>query len=424
MKKMVFAILLVLALCIGAAAAEEAESFLGKPFPDFTVTDSEGKTFTLSEAVKNHEAVVINCWATWCEPCKNEFPFLNRMYEEYGGRVAFIALSKEPNDTLEKIEAYRKDKGITFPMGRDEDGKILSYISSTGSVPQTVIVDRFGIAVFHHGGTFRGVEEIRASLGAFVGEDYTETKVLEEIPQDTSTQAFPVSAKEAIYPEDRSYKKVLFSCDMFPEPWAGYIIPDDSFRMRVEVAATDIVPNLQYVDEVAQGYFSVESLLDPKQGIYVYNQKMPTDDMPAKWVMIYLYDKAPGADLSKNAHIFLMRSEENIQEIVDYLKRGATNVSWKYADEEETAGDKPGAYVVRVVDQDNNPVPEVTVNFCTDSACTPKDTNDEGVITYEGERYAYHLQIVDVPDGYSYDEGFTMYTTEDYGEWVLRVKKD
>ena len=74
------------------------------------MTDSEGKTFTLSEALKDHEAVLINFWATWCDPCKNEFPMLNKVYEEVKDKVAFIALSKEPKDTAEKIEAFRQER--------------------------------------------------------------------------------------------------------------------------------------------------------------------------------------------------------------------------------------------------------------------------------------------------------------------------
>ncbi len=78
---------------------------------------------------------------------------------------------------------------------------------------------------------------------------------------------------------------------------------------------------------------------------------------------------------------------------------------WEYAEETtELSADGQKAYVIHVVDQDGNPVEEVTVNFCTDTACTPEE--------------------VDVPEGYSYDESFDMYTTAEYGEWVLRVKKD
>ena len=103
-KAIALLLMMVLVLCVSIAAAEATKGFLGKPFPDFTVTDSEGKTFTLSEALKDHEAVLINFWATWCDPCKNEFPMLNKVYEEVKDKVAFIALSMEPKDTAEKMK--------------------------------------------------------------------------------------------------------------------------------------------------------------------------------------------------------------------------------------------------------------------------------------------------------------------------------
>ena len=102
----------------------------------------------------------------------------------------------------------------------------------------------------------------------------------------------------------------------------------------------------------------------------------------------------------------------------------AAVTSWKYAEEEKKQENALQAYIIHVVDQDGNPVEEVTVNFCTDTACTPEETDEAGMIAFEGEPREYHVQIVDVPEGYSYDESFDMYTTAEYGEWVLRVKKD
>ena len=66
-------VLLALLLCFGMAAAEDTV-MLGEPFPDFTVIDTQGNAFTLSEALKDHEAVLINIWATWCPPCEAEMP--------------------------------------------------------------------------------------------------------------------------------------------------------------------------------------------------------------------------------------------------------------------------------------------------------------------------------------------------------------
>ena len=173
---------LVLALCLPAAVAEEA-GFLGKPFPDFTVTDTEGNTFTLSEQLKDHDAVLINFWATWCNPCKTEFPYLQEAQEKYDDRVAFIALSAFSGDSMETIAAYRQENSFTIPMGLDA-GSELYDCTGTTVYPVTVIVDRFGNAVFCHTGSFMNAAEIDRVLDCFTGEDYAESAVLEEIPAD------------------------------------------------------------------------------------------------------------------------------------------------------------------------------------------------------------------------------------------------
>ena len=85
MKKMLpvlMTMILALTLCLGGAAATEPSGFLGNPFPDFTATDTEGNPFTLSEALKDHEAVLINFWASWCPPCRGEFPYLEQVRAE------------------------------------------------------------------------------------------------------------------------------------------------------------------------------------------------------------------------------------------------------------------------------------------------------------------------------------------------------
>lgn len=82
------------------------------------------------------------------------------------------------------------------------------------------------------------------------------------------------------------------------------------------------------------------------------------------------------------------------------------------------------AYIIHVTDQDNRPVEEVIVNFCTDTACTPVESDENGLIVFAGAPDIYHVQIVDVPEGYSCDEDFELYTAAEYGEWTLRLTKD
>lgn len=417
--------MLALALCAGTAAAEgAAPGFLGKQFPDFTVTDTDGNTFTLSEVLKDHEAALINLWASWCGPCQREFPALNEAYGKYGDKVAFIALSTEPRDTAEVISSYRAALGIDFPMGSDEDRKLYQYTSLT-TIPVTVVVDRFGNAVFCHDYAFSSAGEVKRVLAAFLGDSYTESKVLNEIPRDAATKAFPVSAARSLRPEDGSIRKIRLTLEGYEGFLEAYVVPDDSLRMRIEIAADDDVASMTYVDLGKPSSADVTDLLDPESGVYVYDQPMPgaSDEYP--YTRVALYDRSVDED-AKGIDLFLIRGEEAIERLADDMeKEMGVRPAWTWAEEEEAkSGDAPQAYVVHVVDQDNNPVPEVMVNFCTDTACVPNESDENGTVTYTGEPAVYHVQIVDAPEGYSWDEDYEMYTSAEYGEWVLRVKKD
>ena len=419
-KILAWAACLVLALtaCCAGAEEEAAPELLGKPFPDFTVTDTEGNTFTLSKALEDHEAVLINFWATWCGPCQAEFPLLNEVYKKYGDRVAFIALSVEGNDTLETIAAFRGENGITFPMGRDENQALFGLTASQG-IPTTVVVDRFGNAVFCHTGAFWSAEEPERVLKAFLGDGYTETKAIGEVPRDTETQAFPVSKARAVYPENGNYRTVVFSGGDYPVAFTGYIVPEDTIRLRIEIAADDNVSTMAYLDPVGGVFKDVKSLLDKERSVYVYDQAMPE-----QFAYVTLGDMEADEDLEKLVNVFLLRSEECIPDVLALLgDEDGPEMHWEYAEESEKENSLE-AYIVHVADQDGNPVEEVMVNFCTDTACVPMESDKNGLISFTGEPDRYHVVIVDAPEGYSWDEDFEMYTPKEYCEWILRVRKD
>ena len=73
---------------------------------DFTVRCCDGTDFTLSKALEDHELVLINLWATWCGPCRREFPFLQEAWSQNSDKVAVIALSVEPDDTDEVLRDF------------------------------------------------------------------------------------------------------------------------------------------------------------------------------------------------------------------------------------------------------------------------------------------------------------------------------
>ena len=120
MKKILIILTAILMLCIfGTAAAEEEQSIIGKPFPDFQTMDTERNVFSLSEALKDHEAVLINLWASWCEPCVHEFPYLNEAYNKYKDKVAFVGLTVEPEDTWDILRDMKKEYSMEYPVARE-----------------------------------------------------------------------------------------------------------------------------------------------------------------------------------------------------------------------------------------------------------------------------------------------------------------
>ena len=419
MKKLILVILaLTLALAAGAAVAEEA-GILGKPFPDFTATDTQGNTFTLSEALKDHEAVLINLWATWCPPCESEFPDLNEVYGRYGDRVAFIALSTEENDDLDTIEAYRTSHGITFPMGRDEAG-LMDYTASSG-IPVTVVVDRFGNAAFERIGCFNSAEEVTRVLDVFLGDGYTETFVLNGVPAEGDTRAFPVAAERALIVENESAKPVIFHIGGMPEPLTFYVIPEDTAKLRLEITAEDQPENLIWYEELTGTYRYLTELLDTERNAYVCETAMPGTEQ-GHYFYACLQDLA--AENPYLIETFLIRGEEYIEELADALRESGFEITWEYGVSTQAESARE-SYILHAVDQYGRPVKGgVYVNFCTDTSCTMAEADENGTITFDGAPDRYHVQILKVPEGYGFDADYELYTDSVYGEWVLRIRKE
>ena len=83
-----------------------------------------------------------------------------------------------------------------------------------------------------------------------------------------------MGAARAIYPDSGNYKKVLLHVTSYEKPFTGFIIPDDSVRLRIEITAEDNAVNMVYTDLYEYKLISVLKLLDPERGVFVYDQKM------------------------------------------------------------------------------------------------------------------------------------------------------
>jgi cytochrome c biogenesis protein CcmG/thiol:disulfide interchange protein DsbE len=111
--------------------------------PDFSLSTFDGKTVSLSDL--RGKVVVINFWASWCAPCRDEAPDLQRTWERYQERgVVFLGIAY--TDTERNALAFVKQSGATYPNGLDIGTRISARYRIQG-VPETFIIDRDGNVV-------------------------------------------------------------------------------------------------------------------------------------------------------------------------------------------------------------------------------------------------------------------------------------
>ena len=117
---------------------------VGSAAPAFTAKDvHSGATRTLADY--RGQVVLLNVWATWCEPCKVEMPSMEELYKGYGPRgVHIVAVSIDDAVGEDSIRAYAKQLGLTFEILHDPTHAIERAYQTTG-YPESFVIDRGGI---------------------------------------------------------------------------------------------------------------------------------------------------------------------------------------------------------------------------------------------------------------------------------------
>lgn len=118
------------------------------PAPDFTLTDQYGETHSLSDY--RGKIIFLNFWATWCPPCREEMPYIEKLYRKYSedpeSDVAILGVAS-PGSGREKdidgVKSFLKDKGYTFPTVMDQNADLLRSYYIT-AFPTTFIIDDEG----------------------------------------------------------------------------------------------------------------------------------------------------------------------------------------------------------------------------------------------------------------------------------------
>ena len=116
----------------------------GRPAPDFTFPDLDGRRVSLSDF--RGKVVFVNIWATWCPPCRDEMPSMQTLYERFKGEHFEILAVSIDADGRKAVVPFMQQMNLTFPALLDPKEQIRSLYRITG-VPETFIVDREGVLV-------------------------------------------------------------------------------------------------------------------------------------------------------------------------------------------------------------------------------------------------------------------------------------
>lgn len=127
-------------------AGAEAGVTVGKSAPIFTLTALDGRQVTIG---KPGRLTIINFWATWCPPCREEMPELDNFAQQHRQNLEFYAINiQEPS---EKVTEFLKQHRYAMPVLLDSDGGITKTFR-INAIPTTLVIDRNGVIRFRKSG--------------------------------------------------------------------------------------------------------------------------------------------------------------------------------------------------------------------------------------------------------------------------------
>lgn len=156
-------VMLCLCLITGAAGAVETSH----PAPDFTLKSFAGENLRLQEY--RGKVVLVNFWASWCGPCRQEMPILDRIQKRYGP-LGLVTLGVNVDTDESSAREIAGDAHVTFPLLLDRQQEV-SHSYQVAGMPFSVLIDRDGNVQYIHRGYKPGDEKeyinrIRQLLGS------------------------------------------------------------------------------------------------------------------------------------------------------------------------------------------------------------------------------------------------------------------
>jgi cytochrome c biogenesis protein CcmG/thiol:disulfide interchange protein DsbE len=142
------AVVLTAGACTNSSLDAPAGVGVGRQAPNLQLESLDGHQVSLADYAG--QVVLINFWATWCPPCKEEIPAIERAYEAHRDE-GFMVLGINDGEALGVVQAFAGELGITYPVLIDRRRDVAAQYRRRG-LPLTVIVDRAGVIQVRHEG--------------------------------------------------------------------------------------------------------------------------------------------------------------------------------------------------------------------------------------------------------------------------------
>jgi len=168
-----FLVGLLVLVALGLQRAQKPMAEVGKRIPELSFQFFNGyeyrKTSQMSLSDLRGQVVVINVWASWCKPCEQEAPELQKFWEAYQDRE-MVLIGVDYVDTPSGAMTYMKKFKITFPNAPDLQSAISSTLNRKMGVPETYFIDRDGVLKYVQVGPFTSMEEIQTIVDPLLNQ--------------------------------------------------------------------------------------------------------------------------------------------------------------------------------------------------------------------------------------------------------------
>ncbi|HEY6240649.1 MAG TPA: TlpA disulfide reductase family protein [Burkholderiales bacterium] len=147
-------LLALVVLAVVGIGTATALPVVGVAAPDFALKSDSGRNVRLSEL--RGQVVLVNFWASWCNPCRQELPLLNKIFTQYRA-AGFTLLAVSVDDDRKNAEAMLKRLGLQLPTLFDGN-KNVAKLYGVDTMPATLLIDRDGRVRYVHRGYYSGYE--------------------------------------------------------------------------------------------------------------------------------------------------------------------------------------------------------------------------------------------------------------------------